>query len=146
MVITDFNTQIRIMTNLTQQNLPASNSLADDLNQHPSASGKQRWSGTFNVLTWLQTPNDFLGPVTLQLHYQDDNGLHCIHIDQCNAQKNAVVLLTNQVVITVKGRVQKAQLLVESRCQQTLRIIESKVQASKISIEQYLAKQAWWIH
>lgn len=142
MVITDFHTQIRIMNNLTQQNLPASNSLADNFNQHPSASGKQRWSGTFNVLTWLQTPNDFLGPVTLQLHYQDDNGLHCIQIDQCNAQKNAVVLLTNQVAITIKGRVQKAQLLVESRCQQNLRILESKVQASKISIEQYLAKQA----
>ncbi|MGH1374186.1 MAG: hypothetical protein ACRBBW_19245 [Cellvibrionaceae bacterium] len=103
---------------------------------------KGRWYGAFDALVWLNALTAFPEALHLELRYRDDKGEHSVLIDRCHFSKNPLLLLSNRLSVAFVGKVVTAELWVASEGPFKVNVLESKLQASSVSADQYLKKAA----
>ena len=84
------------------------------LSSHHHASMKGRWSGYFDITTWLQASTYFSDDLKLELLYSDSKGEHMVEIDHCISTKNHIALLSNRILLTFSGQISSAKLRITS--------------------------------
>lgn len=118
--------------------------VSDAMTGHRHASVTTTWQGLFSIRAWVTAGVNFSGQLSLQLEYEDGRGKHIVDVDQCAVINSGNVLLTNQLSLSVHGRVTMAKLgiVVRSEQQPTLTLLESLVKPASIKVDTYLQRAA----
>ncbi len=73
----------------------------------------RRWERTFNIASWVRFRTARPNRIALILKYLDSEGAKSIEVDHCNTELETMVLLSSQITLKGKGKVEEMSLYLE---------------------------------